>query len=113
MTTLIPTTEQLISFVEENELNIFECYNFDNTDIETSTLDAETYVSDHYEYLVQEWQKEQPCNLSSDQVQIVYDRAFAKLQTLKGQTEFFSYAINVCQRLLNYKMSKINSKYSA
>lgn len=113
MTTLIPTTAQLIVFVEDNQLNIFEHYNEQNDDVLHDLMDAETYVSDNYNQLVEDWQKEQPCSLTTDEIKVIYDRAFEKLKTLRGTAEYFDYAIMVCQRLLNYKLSKINSKYSA
>lgn len=54
-----PTTEQLIKFVEDNELNIFEYHNEQNDDIIHDLMDAETYVLDNYISLVEDWQKEQ------------------------------------------------------
>lgn len=111
-TTKTPTFEQLVKFVKDNELNVFNEYSEQHNDNIETVLDAETYAEENYNTLVEQWQKEQPCNLTVEEIDRIYDRAFAKLKTMRGNANYWFYAINVCQRLLDYKMSKINQKYS-
>lgn len=44
--------QELIQFVIEEELNYFECYNSDMTDVERFELDAENFLNDNYEMVV-------------------------------------------------------------
>lgn len=111
-TTKTPTFEQLVKFVKDNELNVFNEYSEQHNDNIETVLDAETYAEENYNTLVEQWQKEQPCNLTVEEIDRIYDRAFAKLKTMRGNANYWFYAINVCQRLLDYKMSKINKKYA-
>jgi hypothetical protein len=50
--------------------------------------------------------------LTVQQIDIIYERAFAKLQKINGNAEHFWYAFHICQRLLDYKHKKINAKYA-
>jgi hypothetical protein len=43
-----PTKEQLIEFVEQEGLNLFECFNEDRTDIIQEEMNAGTFVEQNY-----------------------------------------------------------------
>jgi hypothetical protein len=110
-TTKTPTFQQIVTFVKENQLNVFNEPNPLTCDNDEFVFNAEDYTEENFDDLVLMWQRSTPCSLTVDEIQKIYDRAFAKLQTIKGKPEFFDYAINVCQRLLNYKYKKICSSH--
>lgn len=45
--------QELIQFVIEEELNVFECYNSDRTEVECHELDASTFLNDNYDMVIQ------------------------------------------------------------
>lgn len=45
--------QELIQFVIEEELNVFECYNSDRTEVERNELDAKTFLNDNYKMVIQ------------------------------------------------------------
>jgi hypothetical protein len=51
-----PTKEQLIKFIEEEGLNVFEFFNDDRTDIINQALTPETYLEDNYEEVLSLYQ---------------------------------------------------------
>lgn len=55
-------------------------------------------------------QPQTPCKITVAEIEKIYDRAFAKLKTMKGGSEFYDYAI-LCQRILNWKLSKIYASH--
>ena len=109
-TTKEPTFEQLVKFVQDNQLNVFNEYSPEQNDNVETVFDLHTYIDENYNQLVMQWQLAQPWDLTVEQIQVIYDRAFEKLKTLKGNAEFYDYAIRICQRILNWKVAKIMAK---
>ena len=112
-TNKIPTEKELINFVEENELNVFEEPVFDGgnqVDIDTVTIPVLTFIEEEYVSLVEKWQALQPCELTPSQIYTIYNKALAKLATAKDIKTYFYY-VDVCQRILDYKLNKIYRLY--
>lgn len=47
-----PKKSELIDFIEENELNMFESVNSSGDDIEQTYLDSATFLDDNYDKVV-------------------------------------------------------------